>query len=173
MGIMIGGLNGVGKSTLGKALAQVLDSKFIDVEDLYFPERHDYTLSRTREEVSKLLLQKIKENNNFVFASVKGDYSEQIYPFFQYVIIIEVPRDVRLQRVRERSYQKFGSRMLPEGDLYESEERFFEFVASRPEDTVEKWAQLVGCPIIRVDGTQSIEESIRYIINEMVSFDRR
>ena len=34
MGILICGLNGVGKSTLGKALAEKLNYHFIDIENL-------------------------------------------------------------------------------------------------------------------------------------------
>ena len=38
MGIIICGLNGTGKSTLGKALAEKLHFHFIDIENLYFPK---------------------------------------------------------------------------------------------------------------------------------------
>ena len=37
-GIIICGLNGTGKSTLGKALADQLKFHLIDIEDLYFPK---------------------------------------------------------------------------------------------------------------------------------------
>lgn len=53
-----------------------------------------------------------------------------------------------LQRVRGRSFRKFGERMLPGGDLYEQEERFFDFAASGSEEGVEDWAYSVGCPVI-------------------------
>ena len=36
MGILICGLNGCGKSTLGRQLAERLGCRFIDNEDLYF-----------------------------------------------------------------------------------------------------------------------------------------
>lgn len=77
MGIIVCGLNGTGKSTLGKALAEKLHFYFIDNEDLYFPKidpAYIYATPRTREEVEK--------HENFVFASVKGDYGETIYLFF-------------------------------------------------------------------------------------------
>jgi thymidylate kinase len=170
MGILICGLNGAGKSTLGKALAKKLNYIFIDVEDLYFPKTdHNYIYAspRTREEVEKLLICEIKAIGNFVFASVKGDYGETIYPFFQYIVLIDVPKDIRLQRVNNRSYQKFGNRMLPDGDLYEQEKRFFDFVESRSENTVEEWVKTINCPIIRVDGTKPIEENISYIIEQI------
>ncbi len=114
-----------------------------------------------------MLFHEIKVHENFVFAAVKGDYGEAIYPFFQYVILIDAPKDIRLQRVKNRSFQKFGNRMLPGGDLYEQEEEFFEFVKSRSESTVEEWIQLLNCPILRIDGTKPIEENIDFIINQI------
>ena len=171
-GIIICGLNGVGKSTLGKALAEKLHFYFIDVEDLYFPKANSnyiYASPRTREEVEKLLFNEIKAHKNFIFSSVKGDYGEAIYPSFQYAVLIDVPKDVRIQRVKNRSFQKFGNRMLLGGDLHEQEEQFFDFVKSRAENTVEEWVQFLNCPIIRIDGTKPIEENIDFII-EQISF---
>ena len=170
IGIIICGLNGSGKSTLGKALAEKLDFHFVDNEDLYFPKTNPnyvYSSPRTREEVEKLLFNEIKAHENFVFASVKGDYGKHIYPFFQYAVLIDVSKDIRIQRVRNRSFTKFGTRMLIGGDLYEQEEKFFEFVKSRPENTVEEWIQSLKCPIIRVDGTKSIEENIYFILEQL------
>lgn len=169
-GIMICGLNGAGKSTLGRALAKKLHFYFIDNEDLFFHKTNPnyiYASPRTREEAEKLLFHEIKAHENLVFAAVKGDYGEAIYPFFQYVILIDAPKDIRMQRVKNRSFQKFGSRMLPGGDLHEQEERFFEFVRSRSEIIVEEWIQQLSCPILRIDGTKPIEENVDYIINQI------
>ena len=74
--------------------------------------------------------------------------------------MIDTPKDIRVQRVKKRSFQKFGNRMLPGGDLHEQEEKFFEFVTSRPESTVEEWIQLLSCPILRIDGTKPVEENV-------------
>ena len=166
-GIIMCGLNGVGKSTLGKALAERLRFHFIDNEDLYFPKtdpRYIYASPRTREEVETLLFHEIRTHENFVFASVKGDYGDAVYPFFQYAILIDVPKDIRMRRVRERAFGKFGDRMLPGGDLYEQEENFLRLVSSRAENMVEEWVKSLSCPAIRVDGTTPIEENIDLII---------
>ncbi len=170
-GILVCGLNGSGKSTLGKALAKKLNFHFIDNEDLYFPKtdtNYIYAFPRTREEAEKLLWSEIRVYENFVFTSVKGDYGENIYPFFQYAVLIDVPRALRLQRVRNRSFQKFGERMEIGGDLYEQEEKFFNFVKSLPENTVEEWVQSLTCPILRIDGTKPVEENIDYIIDKLM-----
>lgn len=169
-GIMVCGLNGAGKSTLGKTLAERLGFYFIDNEELYFPKtdpNYLYTSPRTKAEVEDLLFEEIQAHEDFVFASVKGDYGERIYPFFRYAVLIEVPKEIRVPRVRQRSFQKFGDRMMPGGDLWEQEERFFEFVASREENVVERWLSALHCPVIRVDGTLPIEENVEYIVEQV------
>ena len=167
MGIIICGLNGTGKSTLGKALAKRLHFHFIDIENLYFPKTNPnyiYDSPRTREEVEKLLSHEMKMHENFILSSVKGDYGKDIYSFFQCAILLDVPRDIRLQRVKDRSFQKFGNRMLSGGDLFEQEEKFFRLVESRNENTVEEWVKSLKCPVIRIDGTKPIDENTNFII---------
>ena len=128
IGIQICGLNGCGKSTLGKALAEKLDFHFIDNENLYFAREHanePYTNPKSEEEVERLLINEVIEHPNFIFSAVRGNYGKEIIPMYNYVVVIEAPKEVRSQRVRNRSFQKFGKRMLIGGDLYEREEAFF------------------------------------------------
>lgn len=170
IGILVCGLNGSGKSTLGKVLARKLNFHFIDNEELYFPKtdaNYTYADPRTHAEVEKILWSEISTYENFVFASVKGDYGENICSLFQYAVLIDVPKDTRMQRIRNRSFQKFGERMLIGGDLYEQEEKFFDFAKSRPENTVEEWVRSVKCPVIRIDGTKPVEENVDFIMEQI------
>lgn len=167
IGIQICGLNGCGKSTLGKALAERIGFHFIDNENLYFSRTNTdepYTNAKSRTEVERLLMEEVSKHPDFVFSSVIGDYGKDIIPMYNYVVVIEVPKKIRSQRVRNRSFQKFGSRMLIGGDLHNQEEAFFKMVDSRPDDYVENWLHGLNCPIIRVDGTKPIEENVAYII---------
>ena len=169
-GIIVCGLNGAGKSTLGRALAKELDFYFIDNEELYFPKENSgypYSSPRSRDEVKQSLLREIQLHDNFVFAAVKGDYGEAIAPFFQYAVLLQAPKNIRMGRVRDRSFLKFGDRMLPGGDLYEQEEEFFALVQSREADTVEEWVRSLSCPVIRVDGTKPVEANVRFIIERV------
>ena len=169
-GIQICGLNGSGKSTLGRALAEKIGFYFIDDENLYFSRSNHnepYTNPKPRHEVEQLLMNEVKNHPDFVFAAVKGDYEKDIISMYDYVIMIEVPKSVRSKRVRNRSFKKFGNRMLIGGDLYNQEEAFFQMVESRQGSYVENWLQTVKCPIIRVDGTKPIDENVEYIINSI------
>ena len=76
-GILVCGLNGAGKRTLGKALAEQLGGYFLDNEDLYFPKTDPAYLYAPPV--------KIRAGaywySFFVFAAVKGDYGDALYPF--------------------------------------------------------------------------------------------
>ncbi len=169
-GIIVCGMNGSGKSTLGRALSDRLGFHFMDIENLYFPKTdpsYQYASPRTRREVEQLLWEEVRAHENFVLASVKGDYGERLYPYFTCAVLIEVPKEVRMQRVRERSFGKFGARMRPGGDLYGEEEEFFAFVESRPEDLAEQWAAQLQCPVLRVDGARPVDANVDHIVRQV------
>lgn len=163
MGIIICGMNGSGKSTLGRELAASLGWRFIDNEDLYFPKpdpEHPYAVERTKDEVERLLLAEVRRDDRFVFAAVRGNYGEAVLPYYKAAVLVEAPREIRLQRVWERSHRKFGARTLPGGDLYEAEKRFYDLIAARPEDYATRWLDTVDIPVLRVDGTRSVGENM-------------
>ena len=168
MGILICGLNGAGKSTLGRALAARLGYEFIDSEDLYFPKEnpaYEYSAPRSKEEAVRILESSIRDNSQFVFAAVKGDYGDKLISALDAAVLVDVPREIRIRRVKDRSFRKFGGRISPGGDLCEKEHRWFALVESRPDDDVTRWLETVKCPVIRVDGTLPAEENIRYLMS--------
>ena len=170
MGILICGLNGAGKSTLGRRLAERLGWDFIDNEDLYFPKTdaaYTYDAPRSKAEVVRLLEERIGRGPRFVFAAVRGDYGEKLLSALDCAVLVEVPRETRLARVRQRSAGKFGDRIGPGGDLAEKENAWFAQVASRPEDYVTSWLASLPCPVLRIDGTRPVEESVKYILSAL------
>ena len=170
MGILICGLNGTGKSTLGRLLADRMRYEFIDNEDLFFPKADpSYTFSspRSEEDVIRLLEEKISENNRFIFAAVRGNYGDRLIASLDYIVLIEVPKQIRSKRVRDRSYQKFGARILPGGDLYDKENKWFSLTDGRPETYVTDWLETVNCPVIRIDGTMPVKENVDYLLSAL------
>ncbi|MBP3361929.1 MAG: AAA family ATPase [Clostridia bacterium] len=166
-GIIVFGGNGSGKTTLGRELAQVLKYKHIDIEDYYFNDAEiPYSAPRSREECIALMLADIEEYGSFVLSSVRGNLDEKISAMYEFAIYLSAPLEIRLERVKKRALEKFGERVLAGGDMYEQEQRFFDFVASRSLEDIERWAETVTCPVIKVDAAKPISENLEYIVSQ-------
>lgn len=169
-GIIICGLNGSGKSTLGRELANLLNYKLMDVEDYYFSRNdsnYKYDDSRSKSEVITLLLEDINKNENFILTSFIGDYGDIIMSKYTCVIMINVPKEVSMKRVKKRAYEQFGDRILLGGDLYEKEKNFFDIVALKSNEDIEKWVNTLKCPVIKVDGTKTTSYNVELIISKL------
>lgn len=164
-GIVICGLNGCGKSTLGSAVAKALDCRRMDVEDYYFlPSPIPYSVSRTKEEVRLLMLNDIQAEPRFVLASVRADWGEEINSHYALAVVLSAPKETRLRRIQNREIEKFQSRVLPNGDMYEQQRRFSEMAASRTEEMVEESLAPIACSVLRLDAEASVEENTRAIL---------
>lgn len=168
-GIVIMGPNGSGKTTLGKYLADLIGYKHMDVEDYFFKDSDvPYTNSRTRAEVQEMILSDINKYPKFFLTSVNGDMGGEINALYDYIVYIQVPLDIRMERVKKRSFDKFGNRILEGGDMYAAEQEFFQFVANRTMDKADKWVQGMNCPVLYVDGREPIEANAK-LIKETIS----
>jgi len=153
-GIIVFGANGSGKTTLGKELARVLSFKHMDVEDYHFVKSDiPYTVERSREDCLNLMLADIEKYRSFVITAVTGDFGDVIPSFYKLAVLITAPREIRIERVKQRSVDLHGDRVRDGGDMYESNLKFIDFVSSRSLSGIDQWAETLTCPLIRIDGT--------------------
>lgn len=165
MRILICGLNGSGKSTLGKMLAGNINYPFIDIEDYYFPNKntsYKYDTPVSKEKVYEKLANDIKDINSFILV-ITNNCPKEILSFIDMILYLEVPYKIRMDRIKQRSLNQFGERVLYGGDLYQKEQAFYKSVASKADDEVSIWLSNVDIPTIRIDGTKDISDNIEYI----------
>ena len=169
--ILVCGLNGVGKSTMAKALAERLNLRFVDIEDIYFSRQdnpdYPYEKSRPYEEVVSMLTNIANGEIDFVLASVTGSFGDEFISNLKCVISIEVPKEIRLKRVHNRSYMLFGEKSCKGGDYYEQIKSFHNFCASRDENLVNDWLSTICCPIFRVAGTLPISDNVNQLAKKL------
>lgn len=164
-GIIICGANGSGKTTLGRELAKALNYKHMDIQDYYFAKSQiPYTVSRSRDEMQSLMLMDINRHKHFIISAVNGkDFGEKITSMYDCVIYLSAPLELGLKRVKQRAFDKFGERLLKGGDMYDSENNFLNFVASRSMENTENWIEKLKCPVIRADGTSDIADNVKLL----------
>ena len=165
-GILVFGANGCGKSTLGRALADILNYQYMDIENYYFEksDSNPYGTPRSYEEYTALMLEDIKKHESFVLSAVTGDFGEKINKQYDYAVYMQAPLSIRLVRIKKRSYAQFGERALKGGDLFEQEQKFLQFAATRSLTKIEQWAEKLTCPIIFINGEKAINENIGKIL---------
>ena len=183
-GIAVLGLNGAGKSTLAHALAKATGFLEMDVEDFYFPQQraarlyaleHDrpfaaeacgelpYAVSRTKEEAESAILSALPRENGFILAGVTLNFRPEILYRIDLAVELQVPPDIRMQRIRLREERRFGSRVLPGGDMYTQQEEFRRAAAARDPNASARSISRMQCPVLQLDGTRPVEENLQAI----------
>ncbi len=95
-----------------------------------------------------------------------GHFGDEFISRIKCAICIEVPRAIRLQRVRDRSYNLFSEKSRKGGEFYEQIKSFHAFCESRDEQLVENWLSNLSCPIICLDGTLPIDDNVDYVVKK-------
>ena len=154
-GIILFGANGSGKTTLGREVARVLNFYHMDHETYGFKKSDiPYTQQRLEAECIELMLADIKKHGSFVLSAVTGNFGNEIPQYYKLAVHLFAPRELRIERVKQRAYAQHGKRVCYGGDMYNQQQKFEEFVALRPPEKIEQWAQTLTCPVINMDGTE-------------------
>ena len=165
-GIIICGLNGSGKTTTGRLVAEKLGIKRMDVEDYYFFNSEiPFTVSRTKDEVRELMWADIQLHKNYVLSSVGCDWGENIESTYALAVFLSAPKETRMARIDQREIVRFGDRVLEGGDMYEQQKQFRQFVAGRNEEPYRAKVMQLNCPVLELDSTQPLEEIVEKICN--------
>ncbi len=163
-GIIITGLNSCGKSTVCKLLAKKLHYYSMDVEDYYFIDSDiPYSKFHTYEQTKDLMLNDIEKYNHFVLATVHCDWGKEISSMCKLAVVLKAPRDIRMERIKKREYEKFGDRVLQGGDLYESQQKFHNKVLERGEEQIVKQMGFITCPVLEIDATLPLYDIVNTI----------
>ena len=163
-GLLILGLNGCGKTTVGRMAAETLGLFWMDAEHYYFPVAGDFTTSRTQEEAHQRMEADAAAHDGFVLCCVRCNLPDALLQQVCLAIVLRAPAEVRAQRIAQREEARFGDRALPGGDLYESQQRFRAFAAARTEEVVDQSLSRLSCPVVEMDAMLSPERIVEKIV---------
>ena len=165
--IILLGANGSGKSTIGRELARMLNIAHFDVEDYWFYKTDiPYTAIRPKEERNEMLLSDMKKHGSFVVSGDISGWSDEFLTMFNLAVFLTAPTDIRMKRIESREYARWGDRVHKGGDMYELQKRFRKFAATRDVSLLEQSALRYSCPVLHIDGTQDIHDTIKLITQQ-------
>lgn len=160
------GASGAGVSTLGSALARHLHLPHVDVDEHYWiPSDPPFIQARPPEERLERLHAALGEAPWVVSGSMDG-WGDAIIAKADWVLYLDTPTALRLQRIAARERQRFGPRILPGGDMHSQHLAFLQWAAaydsgtragrSRPRHNA--WLAQLQQPWERLDGSRTKDE---------------
>ena len=170
--IHIVGASGAGTSTLGQALEQH-GYKWLDTDNYFWlPTDPPFVHSRSRDECTALLKAAIEENPKCVISGSLCGWGDVFIPKFNLVVFVDTPTDIRIERLEKRETERFGKRIRAGGDMHDNHREFIEWAKTydtagadqRSRALHEEWFKRLSCPLLRVDGTKSVDELLKRIV---------
>lgn len=163
--IHVTGASGTGVSTLGRALAEALGTRFIDTDDIYWmPTDPCFTAKRPVSERLKVLAEAQGSGGWIVAGSLCG-WGDKAIEAADLIVFLTAPVAHRLARLKARERAWFGARIAPGGDMERIHAEFLDWAAQyddphftgRSRVMHEAWLIDQTVPVLRLDGTQPIE----------------
>jgi adenylate kinase family enzyme len=174
--IHILGASGSGTTTLGRALAARLQYPHFDTDDYFWlPIDPPHTHQRERTERQQLLMGDLTAQDAWVISGSLCGWDDVAIPLFELVVFLSIPSEVRMARLHRREQARFGERILPGGDMYETSQAFLAWAASYDEGGLdirsrqlhEEWLGTLPCPILCFEGECTIEEYLAVLMVEI------
>lgn len=99
------------------------------------------------------------------------DWGDELIPLFTLVIRLKTATDIRIERLKRREYEHFGSRIEIGGDMYEDHQEFLAWAAAydhgdinmRSKAKHDEWQKLLQCKQITLDGSMDVKENFEII----------
>lgn len=167
------GASGCGVTTLGAALAERLGAVHIDTDDHYWVAT-DPPYREKRDVPARLqsIAAAQARTGRWVLSGTLDGWAEEAAAGAELIVFLEVPTEVRLQRLRRRERERFGDSLLPGGAMHDTHRKFIAWAAqyesgtqpgrSRPRH--ERWLAGLRTPVLRLDATKATEDLVAEIL---------
>ena len=156
--IHIFGAPGSGVTTLGKNLAETLNVPHFDTDDYYWikqPDGLNYRRKRNPEHRRSLLAPDLEKNPAWVLTGSLCGWGDVFIPLFDFVIFLQAPEEIRLERIQKREIERYGEeRISAGGDLFGVYTKFLQWSAEyetrqeglRSFQAEKNWLKMLQCP---------------------------
>ncbi len=170
--INIFGSSGSGSTTLAKNIAINYGYNFIDVDDYLWQKTDPPFTKRNSDEVAvKLIKAALGDKLPAVISGSLVGFCDDLKNDICLFVYINLDKEIRINRIRNREQQRFGSRILSGGDLHEQHLSFLQWV-SEYEDNPETlrsrrqhllWLDDVKSPVLKITDELSLEELLKLV----------
>lgn len=174
--IHIFGPSGSGTTSLGRQMALNWGFRQLDSDDFYWlPTDPPFTSKRPPEQRLEQMEQALAQGGDLVVSGSLCGRGDRLIPSFTLVVRLEVPTELRLQRLRRRESQRFGARVAPGGDMAQAHLEFLRWAAQydqggpdmRSKALHDQWQTQLQCPLLVLNGAASLQENLAQVAQSL------
>ncbi len=163
MRLLVTGASGSGTSTLGEALATVLDARWLDLDDFYWePTTPPFQTKRDRIARLALLLSELAKQSDAVLSGSAMNWGIELEDSFDAIVFLSLDAPTRVARLRARELARLGR----------VDEDFIAWAAQYDEGTFtgrsralhEAWLATRTAPVLRLRGAMPTAEQVQHVL---------
>ena len=177
--INIIGASGVGKTTLGRALAERLGLPHFDSDAYYhLPTDPPYRVQRAPDERRALLERDLGAHVGWILSGGAGTWHPAPALHYTLHVFLWLPSEQRIERLRRRERELYGERIAPGGDMAADHAAFIEWTRGYDDGTAEGTNTLAcheallraaPCPVVRLSAALPVGEAIDRVLAQVES----
>jgi len=170
--IHIFGASGSGTTSIAKNVCDKINYSHFDSDNYFWmPTSDPFTTERPQEERIALMENDLSNGDYWILSGSLTGWGDALIPFFDLVVFVYVPQEVRVERLKKREYERYGDEILPGGKRHESSNEFLEWAASYDAGTRngrslpkhEKWLESIECQVVRITNNL-FDDSVNTVI---------
>lgn len=174
--IHIFGASGSGTTTFGRALAKHCGIAHFDTDNFFWiPGDPPYGNQRPIEDRIDRLCQAINSVDEWILTGSLCGWGDFTIGHYTLAVFLFLAPEIRLKRLRDREAKLFGDRIKVGGALYEQNQGFMEWATQydegaseiRSKKLHEQWIKLLSCPLLRLDGKNSVAGNVQRVVNRI------
>jgi adenylate kinase family enzyme len=156
-------------------LAEKLGVQQLDVDDFYWtPTDPPFTTKRSPEERVRLIRQELPENRWIITGSFVG-WGDALIENINMIVFLDTPTPIRMKRLLDRETERYGNRIRPNGDMFETHAAFRQWASQYDDPTFsgrnrakhEAWLAVQKVPVLRLDGTRHVGDLVVSIVQAL------
>ena len=172
--IHILGASGSGTTTLGEALAKRLGLHHADTDTFFWmPTDPPYTTRRPPDDRLALLLRQLPTTGHWVLSGSALKWATSLQPFYDLIVFLQLDPAVRMERLRQREFRRYGARVMSGGDMVAASAEFLAWAAAY--DTAgpelrslvahEAWLAGQTAAVLRLDSSAPVQDLVAAVLS--------